>query len=134
MKVTRYVEDADAATWERAKALTGDTEESLSSVVSELLRSYVERQEALRSAEETFFHDLNSSSRPWNIETTQNIDLHLATCSLISLRRWEKISRSGFSELAHGVFKMFGCRAATVPRLGRWQMRSRCANAVLRVV
>jgi hypothetical protein len=63
-KATLYVKDADAATWERAKALTGDTEESLSSVVSELLRSYVERQETLRSAEETFFHDLNSSSRP----------------------------------------------------------------------
>src|SRR5258708_32901745 len=51
-KVTLYVKDGDAPVWDRAKALTGDTEESLSSVVSELVKSYVDGQESRRTAEE----------------------------------------------------------------------------------
>jgi hypothetical protein len=51
-KVTLYVKESDSPVWDKAKKLTGNTDESLSGVVSELLKSYVERHESQKSAEE----------------------------------------------------------------------------------
>lgn len=50
-RVTLYVREADQEVWERAKALAGG-EESLSAVVSEALRQYVERWERQEKARE----------------------------------------------------------------------------------
>lgn len=43
-KVTLYVKDADLEVWDRAKRLTGDSSDSLSSFVSEALRAAVVRK------------------------------------------------------------------------------------------
>ncbi len=44
-RVTLYVKDSAAQVWERAKALVGDGDESLSSLVTEALEALVSRRE-----------------------------------------------------------------------------------------
>ena len=50
-KVTLYVKDCDAPVWEKARALAGAGDESLSALVTDALRQRVERLEAQRKIE-----------------------------------------------------------------------------------
>jgi hypothetical protein len=73
-KVTLYVKDAYADIWERARKLTDDSEESLSTLVSEALKAAVEQREAAqREAEEVrnVIEELKARMEPVEVEVDE---------------------------------------------------------------
>ncbi|BAS29381.1 hypothetical protein [Limnochorda pilosa] len=64
-KVTLYVRDGDGQLWERAKALAGG-DDSLSGLVTEALRRYVDEQERKQAARQ----EVKDRMREYVLETT----------------------------------------------------------------